>query len=101
MSVATLRRLSYTHSLVYCALLYVAFVDRHDTLVTIFGWIHGIAWIAMSMLCLEAVRRRVIPLWLGVLVAVVGGVGPFAGSVGFWKLKRNGLTVAPNPASKR
>jgi hypothetical protein len=29
------------------------------------------------------VRMRVIPLWLGVMVAVVGGVGPFAGSIGF------------------
>ena len=37
----------------------------------------------MSLLCIAAVRRRVIPLWLGVMVAVVGGVGPFAGSIGF------------------
>ena len=37
----------------------------------------------MSLLCVDAVRRRVIPLWLGVMVAVVGGVGPFAGSAGF------------------
>ena len=28
-------------------------------------------------------RRRIIPLWLGVTVAVVGGLGPFAGSAGF------------------
>ena len=34
----------------------------------------------MSLLCLYAVRRRVIPLWLGVMVAVVGGLGPFAGA---------------------
>ena len=31
----------------------------------------------------DAVRRRVIPLWLGVTVAVIGGVGPFAGTAGF------------------
>jgi hypothetical protein len=37
----------------------------------------------MSLLCLAAVRLRVIPLWLAVMVAVIGGVGPFAGSVGF------------------
>ena len=80
---AALRRASYLHSLVYVVLLYVAFVDRHDGLVTVFGWAHGLLWIAMSLLCLDAVRRRVIPLWLGVMVAVVGGIGPFAGSVGF------------------
>ena len=93
-----LRRASYTHSLVYCVLLYVAFVDRHDGLVTIFGWAHGLLWIGMSLLCLEAVRRRVIPLWLGVMVAVVGGIGPFAGSVGFYlESRRNprGTRLAP------
>ena len=84
MSQALLRRASYAHSLIYCALLYVAFVDRQDDLVTVFGWAHGLLWIAMSLLCLEAVRRRVIPLWLGVMVAVVGGIGPFAGQIGFF-----------------
>ena len=49
---------------------------------------HGFGWIGMSLLCLEAVRRRTIPLWLGVMVAVVGGVGPFAGSIGFYAEKR-------------
>jgi hypothetical protein len=36
------------------------------------------------------VRRRVIPLWLGVMVAVVGAVGPFAGSAGFVFCERRG-----------
>ena len=86
-----LRRASYAHSVIYLALLYVAFIDRNDDLVTIFGWAHGLLWIAMSLLCLEAVRRRVIPLWLGVMVAVVGGIGPFAGSIGFFlESRRNG-----------
>jgi hypothetical protein len=49
----------------------------------IFGWAHGIGWIVMSLLAIDAVRRRVIPLWLGVTVAIIGGVGPFAGSAGF------------------
>jgi hypothetical protein len=37
----------------------------------------------MSLLCIAAVHKRVIPLWLAVMVAVVGGVGPFAGTIGF------------------
>ena len=49
----------------------------------VLGWAHGIGWIVMSLLCIDAVRRRVIPLWLAVMVAVVGGVGPFAGTIGF------------------
>ena len=90
-----LRPLSYTHSAVYLCLLYVAFVDRHDGLVTVFGWAHGWLWIGMSLLCLEAVRRRRIPLWLGVLVAVVGGIGPFAGSIGFLVHRRRPTRADP------
>lgn len=78
-----LRYLSYFHSVVYLALLYFAFVNRDDDAVLVLGWAHGVLWIVMSLLCLEAVRRRRLPLWLGVMVAVVGGVGPFAGSLGF------------------
>jgi hypothetical protein len=78
-----LRKVSYFHSCVYLVLLWAAFVDRHDGIVLVTGWAHGLLWIGMSLLCLEAVRRRRIPLWLGVMVAVIGGIGPFAGSVGF------------------
>lgn len=77
-----LRAGSYTHSVVYAVLLWASFTDREEV-VSVLGWVHGIGWIVMSLACLEAVRRRAIPLWLGVMVAVVGGVGPFAGSVGF------------------
>jgi hypothetical protein len=77
-----LRYGSYTHSIVYCVLLWAAFTDR-EGIVSVLGWVHGVGWIVMSLLCLAAVRRRVLPLWLGVMVAVVGGIGPFAGSVGF------------------
>jgi hypothetical protein len=73
---------SYTHSVVYAVLLWAALTDR-ESLVSVLGWVHGIGWIVMSLLCLAAVRRRTIPLWLGVMVAIVGGVGPFAGSIGF------------------
>ena len=78
-----LRYGSYTHSVVYVVLLWASLSDR-EAIVSVLGWAHGVGWIVMSLLSLEAVRRRVIPLWLGVMVAVVGGVGPFAGSLGFY-----------------
>ena len=64
-------------------LLWAAITDR-EGIVSVLGWVHGVGWIVMSLLCLAAVQRRVIPSWLGVMVAVVGGVGPFAGSLGFY-----------------
>ena len=73
---------SVTHSLVYATLLWAAITGR-EGIVSVLGWVHGVGWIVMSLLCLAAVRRRIIPLWLGVMVAVVGGVGPFAGTIGF------------------
>jgi len=78
-----LKLLSFAHSAIYLTLLTVWLVPGLDGAELVFGWAHGIGWIVMSLLAIDAVRRRVIPLWLGVTVAVIGGVGPFAGSVGF------------------
>jgi hypothetical protein len=78
-----LKLLSFTHSAIYLTLLTVWLVPGLKTAEMIFGWAHGIGWILMSLLCIDAVRRRVIPLWLAVTVAVIGGIGPFAGSAGF------------------
>ena len=83
MSFEQLKLLSFTHSAIYLTLLTVWLVPGLEGAERVFGWSHGIGWIVMSLLAIDAVRRRVIPLWLGVTVAVIGGVGPFAGSVGF------------------
>jgi hypothetical protein len=78
-----LKLLSFTHSAIYLTLLTVWLVPGLKGAELVFGWAHGIGWILMSLLCIDAVRRHVIPLWLAVTVAVIGGVGPFAGSAGF------------------
>jgi hypothetical protein len=78
-----LKLLSFTHSAVYLTLLTVWILPGLTGAEMVFGWAHGIGWIIMSLLAIDAVRRRVIPLWLGVTVAIIGGVGPFAGSAGF------------------
>ena len=85
-----LRVLSYVHSCVYTGLLYVAFVaGKPEPATFVLGLSHGVLWIVMSLMCIDAARRRVIPFWLAVLVAVVGGLGPFAGSIGFaWEKRR-------------
>src|SRR4029078_9930702 len=76
-----LKYLSFTHSAIYVTLLVLAVLNHPAKLS--FAWADGIAWIVISLLCMDAVRRRVIPLWLGVTVVVIGGLGPFAGSCGF------------------
>ncbi|HWK15882.1 MAG TPA: hypothetical protein VNR66_00355 [Solirubrobacteraceae bacterium] len=83
----TFRRLevvSFIHSGVYSALLICAFaLDKPEPATFIFGLAHGLIWIAMSLVCIAAARARIIPFWLAVVVAVIGGLGPFAGSIGF------------------
>ena len=75
-----LKYASFTHSAIYVALLVAAFTDR-ETLAL--GWAHGLGWILMSLACLAAVRARVLPLRVAVAVVVLGGVGPFFGSIAF------------------
>jgi hypothetical protein len=86
-STITFRRLeavSFTHSTIYLALLVCAFVaDKPQPETFVLGLTHGLLWIGMSLVCIAAARARIIPFWLAVTVAVLGGLGPFAGSIGF------------------
>jgi hypothetical protein len=85
--IVTFRRLevvSFCHSVIYLTLLICAFaLGNPEPWTFIFGLAHGTIWIAMSLVCIAAARLRIIPFWLAVTVAVIGGLGPFAGSIGF------------------
>ena len=79
-----LEAISLTHSCIYLALLTCAFaLGNPEPATFILGLSHGLIWIGMSLTCLAAARARVIPFWLAVLVCVLGGLGPFFGSIGF------------------
>lgn len=78
-----LEAMSLTASAVYAGVLLFWLGPEVPIATTILGWSHGLLWISLSLLSLVAVRRRTIPFWLGVTVTVVGGIGPFAGTVGF------------------
>jgi len=75
--------LSFGHSAIYIALIVLALTHEAPGLKTTVGWMHGFGWILMCVLTIATVRAKVIPLWLGACVAVLGGVGPFIGSIGF------------------
>jgi hypothetical protein len=85
--IVTFRRLeivSFCHSVIYLTLLLCAFgLGNPEPATFILGLAHGTIWIAMSLVCIAAARLRIIPFWLAVTVAVLGGLGPFAGSIGF------------------
>ena len=99
MRLISFRRLegvSFFHSTVYLALLICAFVlSKPEPETFVLGLSHGLLWIGMSLVCIAAARGRVIPYWLAVTVAVLGGLGPFAGSVGFLIADRRRAAGAP------
>ena len=102
MKAVTFRRLeavSFTHSGVYLALLVCAFaLGNPEPWTFVLGLSHGLIWIGMSLVCIWAARRRIIPFWLAVTVAVLGGLGPFAGSIGFMVAQRR--KAASNPSGQ-
>jgi hypothetical protein len=85
-----LRALSFVNSTVFTVLLVVWLLPGLAGPEFVFGMSHGLIWIALSLLCLVAVRVGEIPFWLAVLVAVLGGLGPYIGSVGFVVAHRRG-----------
>ena len=62
----------------------------------ILGLSHGLLWIGMSLVCIAAARLRVIPFWLAVTVAILGGLGPFMGSLGFLVEARRRRRAGPS-----
>jgi hypothetical protein len=81
---------SFTHSAIYTILLVVWLVPGLHGFEMVFGMAHGLGWIAMSVACIAALRLRVIDLRLAVAVAVLGGIGPFIGSLEFLRQSRRG-----------
>ena len=75
---------SFVHSTVYLSLLVCAVaLGNPEPATFILGMAHGVIWIGMSLVCIAAARARIIPWWLAITVAVLGGLGPFAGTIGF------------------
>ncbi len=94
-----LELVSFTHSAVYVALLVCAFAAGKPQPATfILGLAHGLLWIGMSLACIVAAKLRIIPFWLAVTVAVLGGLGPFAGSIGFIVADRRRSPSQPDSA---
>jgi hypothetical protein len=80
---------SLIHSCVYTGLLVCGFaLGKPEPTTFVLGLAHGLLWIAMSLACIAATRLRIVPLRLAVAVAVLGGVGPFFGSVEFLREQR-------------
>lgn len=86
--VRVLAPISLVHSVVYATLLVVWLVPGMHGAEFVFGLTHGLMWIAMSLICVTAAARRLLPVRTGLAVAVLGGIGPFVGTYEFMRLRR-------------
>ena len=87
---------SFTHSCIYVALLICAFAaGKPEPATFALGLTHGLLWIFMSLACIAAARRRVVPIRTAVAVAVLGGIAPFFGSYEFAREPHTGETGRP------
>lgn len=94
--VRVLAALSLLHSAIYVGLLFVWLTPGMHGAEFVFGLSHGLGWIAMSLLCVTAAARRLIPVRTGVGVAILGGIGPFIGTYEFMRLRHEGAYPRSN-----
>jgi hypothetical protein len=78
-----LKAISFFSSFAFALLLFFWLAPGFKTETAVLGWVHGCTWIVLALLAAYAQRRGVIPFWLAFLVVVIGGIGPFAGTIGF------------------
>lgn len=89
--IRVLAPLSLFHSLVYAGLIVLAITPkREDVLTPLFGYGHGLLWIGLSLVCVTAASRGLLPVRTAMAVAILGAVGPFIGTYEFMRLRRNG-----------
>jgi hypothetical protein len=93
-----LKRASFIHSAIYLTLLTVWLIPGLHTWEFVFGLAHGLGWIAMSLACLYAARKRIVSVRLAVAVVVIGGIGPFVGSIEFVREQRRTFISRTEPA---
>ncbi len=75
---------SIFHSFVFAGLLVCAFlIGKPQPATFLFGFVHGVLFAVMCVVCVVAARYRVIAPQVAVAVIVFGGVGPFIGSIFF------------------
>jgi len=88
---------SIFHSLVFAGLLVCAFlIGKPQPWTFLFGFVHGVLFAIMCVVCLAAARYRVIAPQVAVAVIVFGGVGPFIGSAFFVRYANRAPEAAPD-----
>lgn len=81
-----LRLFSWLESAVFAGLLVVWLAPGAEGATTVFGWAHGIGYLALLFAIFAGVLRNIVPFWL--LAVTFTPVGPLGSLVGFAVLDR-------------
>jgi hypothetical protein len=74
------RRASWLETAVFAALVFFWLAPGFETETTVFGWAHGIGYLALVALIFVAVVRHEVPFWL--LAATFTPLGPLGSVIG-------------------
>lgn len=92
---AWVKRLSWLELVVFAGLLVFWLAPGFETETMVFGWAHGLGFIALCLLIWVACVRREAPYTL--LAATLTPVGPVGSVLGIELIERRGLGVANGP----
>jgi hypothetical protein len=102
LSFNNLMAVSIIHSFLFTGLMLCAFVLGHPQPATfIFGFTHGVLYMAMAVLAGVAAKLRTISVTTALVVIILGAIGPYFGTYDFlreWSRKRRAATTADAPA---
>jgi len=94
------KRLSWVELAIFAGLIFFWLVPGFDTETMLFGWAHGLGFIALCVVIWIACVRREAPYTL--LAATLTPVGPVGSVVAIELIERKGWGIAPQePGSPR
>jgi len=91
------KRFSYVELAIFAALIAFWLLPGFETETMLFGWAHGLGFIALCVVIWVACVRREAPYTL--LAATLTPVGPLGSVIGIELIERRGWGVAERPQS--
>ena len=89
------KRVSWVELVVFAGLIFFWLAPRFETETMVFGWAHGLGFIALCVLIWVACVQREAPYTL--LAATLTPVGPVGSVIGIELIERRGWGVADSP----
>jgi hypothetical protein len=91
------KRVSWIELAVFAGLLFFWLMPGFETETMVFGWAHGLGFIALCLLIWVACIRKETPYTL--LAATVTPAGPVGSVIGIELIERKGWGIAEHPSS--